>query len=142
MKRLLIVASCLAIAACGEAAAPVEEEAAVEEVAAEVAEAPAAVDGGPLAGSYNTVDADGQSAVWTLAEDGTFTLAAEGVDPVSGTYTNTTGEDGDTFCADPEGDEAGETCWAISTPAEDGSWTATAEDGSVLTVNRADAAAE
>jgi len=135
MKKILISASILALAACSqpEEPAPIEEE---------VAEAPAAVDGGPLAGSYNTVDADGQSAVWTLAEDGTFTLAAEGVDPVSGTYTNTTGEDGDTFCADPEGDEAGETCWAISTPAEDGSWTATAEDGSVLTVNRTDAAAE
>jgi len=133
---ILISASILALAACSQAEAPepVEEEA--------VEAAPAAVDGGPLAGSYNTVDADGQAAVWALAEDGTFTLSAEGVDPVSGTYTNTSGDEGDTFCADPEGDDAGETCWAISEPAEDGSWTATAEDGSVLNVTRADAAAE
>ena len=136
MRKILISASILALAACSQAEepAPVEEE--------EVVEAPAAIDGGPLAGSYNTVDADGQSAIWELAEDGTFTLTAEGVDPVTGTYTNSSGEDGDTFCADPDGDEAGKTCWAISVPGEDGSWTATADDGSVLTVNRADAAAE
>jgi len=136
MRKILISASILALAACSQAEepAPVEEE--------EVVEAPAAIDGGPLAGSYNTVDADGQSAIWELAEDGTFTLTAEGVDPVTGTYSNTSGDDGDTFCADPDGDEAGETCWAISVPGEDGSWTATADDGSVLTVNRAEAAAE
>lgn len=136
MKKIILAASILGLAACSqpEEAAPVEEE---------VAEAaPLGIDGGPLAGSYSTVDADGQSAIWELAEDGTFTLTAEGVDPVTGTYTNTSGDDGDTFCADPEGDDAGETCWAISPPGEDGSWTATAEDGSVLTVNRANAAAE
>ena len=133
---ILISASIIALAACSqaEAPAPVEEEA--------VEAAPAAIDGGPLAGSYNTVDGDGQAAIWNLADDGTFTLSAEGVDPVTGTYTNTSGEGGDTFCADPAGDDAGETCWAIGEPGEDGSWTATAEDGSVLTVTRADAAAE
>jgi len=135
MRKILIAASILALAACSQAEAP-------EPVEEEVVEAPAAIDGGPLAGSYNSVDGDGQTAVWALAEDGTFTLSAEGVDPVSGTYTNTSGDEGDTFCADPEGDDAAETCWAISTPAEDGSWTATAEDGTVLTVSRADAAAE
>lgn len=137
MKKIVLAASILGLAACSqpEEAAPVEEEEVVEA-------APAAVDGGPLAGSYNTVDADGQSAIWSLAEDGTFTLTAEGVDPVTGTYTNTSGEDGDTFCANPEGDDTDETCWTISVPAEDGSWTATAADGSVLTVNRADGGTE
>ena len=130
MRKLIALAGIAALAACQQAEAPAEE--AMEEVA----EAPTGIDGGPLAGTYNTVGADGAAATWTLAEDGTFTLAADGADPVSGTYTNTPGDEGATFCADPEGDEAGETCFAISVPAEDGSWTATDPDGNVLTVTR------
>ena len=133
MKILYAMVATVALAACSQAEAP-EEEAATEEVVAEV---PMAVDGGTLAGTYNTVDGDGGNAVWTLADDGTFTLAAEGADPVAGTYTNTPNEDGSaTFCADPDGDEAGETCFAISNPNSDGGWTATDPDGNVLTVSR------
>lgn len=130
MKKWIGLAGTVALAACQQAEAPAPET--TEEAAA----APMAIDGGPLAGTYNTVDAEGTAAVWTLADDGTFTLAAEGTDPVTGTYTNTSGDDGDTFCADPEGDDTPETCWAIGKPGDDGSWTATAADGSVLTVTR------
>jgi len=133
MKQIVMIAAIGALAACSEAEAP-----APEPTDTATAAAPLAIDGGPLAGSYSTTDAEGGEAVWTLAEDGTFTLVAEGVDPVAGTYTNTPNEDGTAkFCADPEGDEAGETCYAISVPGEDGSWTATDPDGNVLTVKRA-----
>lgn len=132
MRKWIALVSVAALAACAEAEAPVEEP--VEEVV----EAPTAVDGGPLAGTYTTVDGDGVNSTWTLAEDGTFTLASEGVDPVTGTYTNTPGEDGATFCADPDGEDAGETCFAISTPDEDGTWTATDPDGNVLTASRSE----
>lgn len=132
MKNFAIIAAVGMVAACSQSEAPAPEP--TEEAAA----APLAIDGGPLAGSYASTDADGNTAVWTLAEDGTFTLAAEGVDPVTGTYTNTPKDDGTaTFCADPEGDDAGETCYAISAPGEDGSWTATDPDGKVQTVKRA-----
>ena len=131
MKKWITLASVAVLAACQQAEAPAEE--AVEEVA----EAPTAVDGGPLAGTYNAVDSNGGAATWTLAEDGTFTLTADGADPVSGTFTNTPGDVGATFCVDPEGDEAGETCFAIGEPVEDGSWTATDPDGNVMTVTRA-----
>jgi len=130
MKKIALIAGVLALAACAEAEAPEPEP------TEEVAEAPMAIDGGPLAGSYSTTDSEGTASVWTLAEDGTFTLVTEGMDPVTGTYTNTPGENGATFCADPEGEEAGETCFAISVPAEDGSWTATDPDGNVLNVSR------
>ncbi|WFL77161.1 hypothetical protein P7228_14380 [Altererythrobacter arenosus] len=132
MKRWIALASVAALAACSEAEAPAPEP------TEEVVEVPMAVDGGPLAGSYATTDSNGGKAVWTLAEDGTFTLAADGADPVTGTYSNTPGDDGATFCADPEGDDAGETCFAISNPAEDGTWTATDPDGNVLTVSRSE----
>lgn len=136
MRLFIALASATALAACSQAEAPESE---AEEPAAE---APSAVDGGPLAGAYTTTDASGTEAVWTLAEDGTFTLETEGEDTVSGTYTNEDGDDGSTFCADPEGDEAGETCFAISVPGEDGSWTATDPDGNVLNVSRVEAEAD
>ena len=136
MRMLIAFAVTGLLAACSQAEAPDAEPA--EEATAEAA-VPMAVDGGPLAGSYKTVDADGGNALWTLNEDGTFTLAADGADPVSGTYTNTPADDGSaTFCADPEGEEAGETCFAISNPASEGGWTATDPDGNVLTVTRAE----
>ncbi len=138
MRILIATASAFALAACSQAEAPEPE---VEEPAAE-AEASTIVDGGPLAGAYSTVSADGVEASWTLAEDGTFTLETEGEDVVTGTYRNEDGEDGSKFCADPAGDEAGEICFALSVPGDDGSWTATDPDGSVLTVTRAEASAE
>ena len=127
MKRLIALSSVVVLAACGSEAPPPAAE-----PTEEVAEAPTAIDGGPLAGSYSTVDAEGNEAVWTLFEDGTFSLAAEGMDPVTGTFTSEDTE----FCADPSGDDEGESCWTLTEPGEDGSWTATAEDGSVLTVTR------
>ena len=133
MKKWIALAGIAALAACQQAEAPAPE------AAEEAADTPMAIDGGPLAGTYNAVDSEGTTAVWTLAEDGTFTLAAEGADPVAGTYTNTPNDDGATFCADPEGDDTPEACWAIGKPGEDGSWTATAEDGSVLTITRGEA---
>lgn len=132
MKKLIACAGVLTLVACGQ---PAETEAEPEEVVEEEAVA-MAVDGGTLVGAYSTTSEDGTEAVWTLANDGTFTLETEGVDPVTGTYTNTDTETGATFCADPEGDEAGEICYDISTPAEDGTWTATDPDGNVLAVSR------
>ncbi len=138
MKKLIACAAVIALAGCGGEAEPeaetpemeAPEQAATEDVAR-------AIDGGPLAGTYDTVDVDGNESVWTLNDDGTFTLETAGEDPVSGTYTNVVNDDGGTFCADPEGEEAGETCFAISQPGEDGTWTATDPDGNVLKASRA-----
>lgn len=136
MKKIVAYASLLALAACAQ---PAEEDvdASPDQTSVEQI-TPLAVDGGPLAGAYSTVDAEGTEALWTLAEDGTFTLETDGADPVSGTYTNTDGDTGSTFCADPEGDDAGEVCFAISIPGEDGRWTATDPEGNVLQVTRAE----
>lgn len=131
MKKLIACAGVLALAACSQPAeTEAEPEAPVEEPVA------MAVDGGTLAGAYSSIGADGTEALWTLAADGTFTLETAGADPVTGTFTNTDTETGATFCADPAGDEVGEICYAISTPGEDGSWTATDPAGNVLAVTR------
>lgn len=126
MRKLLTLASVLALAACSEAEAPAPEP------TEEAAMAPTAIDGGPVAATYNVVGPDGAASVWILAEDGTFTLTAEGVDPVTGTYTLV----GDVFCADPVGEDTAAICYTQAI-AEDGTWTSTDPDGAASTVTRA-----
>ena len=126
MRKTLALAGILVLAACSEAEAPAPEP--TEEAAA----APTAIDGGPIAATYNVEGPDGAASVWTLAEDGTFTLTAEGVDPVTGTYTS----EGDQFCADPEGEDAGQICYTQAIGA-DGAWTSTDPEGAVSKVVRA-----
>lgn len=128
MKRLLIVASCLAIAACGETAAPEAEEAVVEEVAA--------VEG---AGTFDYAAEDGSfSGRTTLNDDGTFTdLSGDGTE-TSGTWR---ASDGQTcFTGSEEGSE--EVCWSDGEVGEDGSFTSTSPDGVVVNVTPAAEEAE
>ncbi|MFZ9396098.1 MAG: hypothetical protein ACO25F_08580 [Erythrobacter sp.] len=128
MQKIILLTSILALAACAKPAEEAPAPAAEETASA----APTAVDGGPVAGTYNVEGPDGAASVWALAEDGTFTLTAEGVDPVTGTYTS----EGDTFCADPEGEEAAEVCYKQAI-GDDGTWTSTDPDGGVSKVARA-----
>lgn len=138
--RTLLIATAIAVAltGCSQPEAPADLEQVEENLDdAGLANAgPTAVDGGPIAGAFNTVDSDGTEAIWTLNADGTFTLAANGLDPVTGTYTNTDSDNGAEFCAEPDDADAGKLCWDLTRPGDDGSWTATADDGSVLTVTR------
>ena len=140
--RALIVATVLglAITGCSKPVAPADLEQVEGNLdSTEAAGArPITVDGGTVAGTFNTVDIDGAEAIWTINEDGTFTLAANGLDPVTGTYININSENGAVFCAKPNDADAetGDLCWDLSHPGEDGSWTATADGGSVLVVTR------
>lgn len=126
MHKLVAIASIVLLAACSEPEAPAPEP--TEEAAA----APTAIDGGPVAATYNVEGPDGAASVWILAEDGTFTLTSEGVDPVMGTYTL----EGDLFCADPEGEDTAAVCYTQAI-GEDGTWTSTDPDGAVSKVTRA-----
>ena len=140
--RTLLIATALGItlAGCSKPEAPADLEQVEEnlEMAGNTAAGPTAVDGGRVAGTFNTVDSDETEANWTLNEDSTFILAANGLDPVTGTYININSENGAVFCAKPNDADAdaGDLCWNLSPPAEDGSWTATSDDGSVLIVTR------
>ena len=119
MKKLLIVASCVAIAACGEAAAPE-----VEEVVEEVAEAEGS-------GTFAYAAEDGSfSGQTTMNEDGTFTDVASDGTETTGTWR---AGDGQTcFTGSEEGAE--EACWTDGEPGEDGSFTSTSADGVVVKV--------
>ena len=127
MKRIIVIASVLALGACAESApeadAAAEPEAAVEEAMAD------AEDG---VGSYNVVYADGTEASLTVAEGGVFEVTA-GEETITGTVA--AGEDG-SVCYTADGDDAETNCWTNGEPGEDGSWTSTDADGETVTVTQ------
>jgi len=122
MKKLLVCASVLALAACGGEAEPdaVEEAAPVEEAA----EPQAAV----IPGTYDLVYDDGTTGTVTVNEDGTYS-GSRGDTSTTGTVTDVDGK----ACFDPEGDPPA-LCWTAGEQGEDGSFTSTADDGTSVKV--------
>ena len=132
MKKVMVLVSCVALAACAENAAPEEEVA--EEAVVEEAAAPGPGD----AGTFEVTYEDGSVGSLTTNEDGTFsfTLGEE-----SGTGTISQSDDG-TICFEPDADDQETNCWTTGEVAEDGSWTSTSTDGEVTVTVRGVAAAE
>ncbi|MBL0916830.1 MAG: hypothetical protein IBJ13_15410 [Sphingopyxis sp.] len=126
MKKLAWIAAFSLLAACSQKAEETKEVAA--EPAAEATPAPAA-DSGTQPGTYDVKMADGSMATTTINADGTYVDTDPKGKEVKGLYASHDGKD----CFDPEGDEMG-MCWAVSKPGADGSFTATADDGTVVTV--------
>lgn len=126
MKKIVLIAALSMLAACSQKA---EEK---KEVAAEPAEAAApapASDSGTQPGTYDVKMADGSMATTTINADGTYVDTDPKGKQVKGLYATHDGKD----CFDPEGDAMG-MCWAVTKPGADGSFTATADDGTVVTV--------
>lgn len=136
MKRLIPIAAAAALAACSQPAeetpAPAETDAAatpVDTVAISQLAGPEA------AGTYEVTWADGTMTTTTINADGTYVDMMDGEETAHGAWVVKEGKN----CLTPEG--GAELCWTDSAPAEDGSWTATAEDGTTVTVRRAEAEA-
>jgi hypothetical protein len=130
MKKFVLLAGVALLAACSQkedAAAP--EAAATEAMPMDAGTASAAVADGIQPGKYDVVDPDGKAMVTEVMADGTYQDWTDGKVTEKGTVAV---KDGKT-CFDPEGDE-GETCFADSTPAADGSFTATGPKGEVFKV--------
>ena len=121
MKKIFAVASVVALAACAEAEAPSpEEEAPVEEMAQSAV----------VPGNYEITWPDGTVSSTTIGEDGTFTgVNAEGEEG-SGTVADVDGK----ACFDFPDDDQDALCWTAGEPGEDGSFTSTADDGTVVSV--------
>lgn len=131
MKKLALLAAVAALAACSqdEAAVPAETE---QPMPAETTAAMDAV----IPGTSDVKMADGSMGTTTINADGTYVdTDAEG-NEVRGMVANKGGN----YCFDPEGDEP-EVCWTSTAPGADGSFTATAPDGTKVTVTPRAAAA-
>lgn len=126
MQKLVLLAAIAALSACSQKAEESKETAAapVEEMA------PAAsADSGTAPGTYDVKMADGTMASTTINADGTYVDSDAKGKIVKGKFARKDGKD----CFDPDGDAA-EVCWTVSTPAADGSFSATAPDGTAVTV--------
>ncbi|MBN90314.1 MAG: hypothetical protein CL954_00715 [Erythrobacteraceae bacterium] len=123
MKKFLVAASCVALAACGsnEAEAPVEPI----ETADTTLDSTAT---GNVAGTYEVKLADGSVTMQTINADGTYVdTTPDGTRFGGGTWR--TGDNG-TMCFDPEGNDP-EECYTGGAPAEDGAFEMRGEDGTV-----------
>jgi hypothetical protein len=122
MKRLILVAALpMALAACGEAAE--ESDDTPTEEAAPAAEATPT----SSAGTYEVTMKDGTKFTSVLNADGTYAdTDADGKVQESGTWEDR--DDGKT-CFDSEGGDDKIICFTLGEPAEDGSMTATPDDG-------------
>lgn len=127
MRKLVLVAGVLALAACNGDAEVTEDEAVEEEeVVAEVAS---------VVGTYNGTGDDGTEWTATINEDGTSDVTVGGEVVDSATWR--TNEEGMTcFTGVPEeGEEAGEEeCYTFGEVGEDGSVEVTGTDGESQTV--------
>ena len=133
MKKLVLLATLATLSACSQKAEESKEPAAAPTETA--APAPAA-NPGTAPGSYDVKMADGttastaSTASTVINADGTYVdTDAAGKTVKKGKFAHKDGKD----CFDPDGDEA-EACWALSPVAADGSFTATAPDGTAVTV--------
>ena len=120
MRTLIACVSIAALAACAEAEAPAPEpeEPVVEDTQAAV-----------IPGTYEVTWPDGTVGTTTINNDFSFT-GTQGEETQTGTVTEVDGK----ACFDAEGDEEGPLCWLASEPAEDGTFTSTADDGTVVSV--------
>ncbi|WP_374405494.1 hypothetical protein [Pelagerythrobacter sp.] len=135
MKKLISIAAVAVLAACSQQAedpaAPAATTAATQTPADTVAISQLA--GPEAAGSYEVTWADGTVTTTMINADGTYVDTMDGDETSHGTWAVKEGKS----CLTPEG--GAELCWTDGTRADDGSWEATAEDGTKVIVRKAEA---
>lgn len=127
LRKLFIFAAPLALAACAQEVT-VADEAAIEEAAVEAM----ATANGTAAGSYQVSNEEGPQGASNLNADGTYQdMAPDGSLVAEGTWAVVEGK----TCFTPTTEGVDAMCWTESEPAEDGSFTATADSGETVTVS-------
>lgn len=128
MKKIVIAAGLVVLAACNQAEPAPEPTAEATEAAA-----PTAANGSP-AGAYTATAADGTVTTTTLNADGTYTdVDADGATVAEGTWAVTDGK----TCFTPTTEGVEPMCYTETAPAADGSFTATPDEGEPVTVKPA-----
>ncbi|KUO54754.1 MAG: hypothetical protein APF82_07225 [Sphingomonadales bacterium BRH_c42] len=135
MKRLLMVSLAGTLAGTLAACQP---EPAAEPVVEEAAEAaPVTVANGTPVGTFAVTNADGTAGTTVINADGTYTdTDSEGNLVAEGTWAVVEGK----TCFTPTTEGQTAMCYTESAPAEDGSFTATPDEGDPVTVRPAAAA--
>lgn len=129
MKKLVLIAALAALSACSQKTEESKETTPTPtETAAPATPAPAA-DSGTPASTYDVKMADGTMGTTVINADGTYVYTDAKGKEVKGKFARKDGKD----CYDPDGDET-EACWTVTAPGADGSFTATAPNGTVVTV--------
>ena len=124
MKKIVVLASCIALAACSKGDAPAEPDAEV------TAETPVAEES--MAGTYEATAADGSKSTTVMGDDGSYSeTAADGT-----VTTGTVAMVKDQTCFNSSEEGAAPECWTDGEPAEDGSWVATSDDGVEVTIRK------
>ncbi|MGV2496433.1 hypothetical protein [Pelagerythrobacter aerophilus] len=141
MRSLVLIAAMVALSACSQGADETPAPADTTDAAAVPAETADAAGGTTsalaaedAAGTYTVTWADGTITSTTINDDGTYVDMMEGEETAHGVWAVKEGKS----CLTPEG--GAELCWTDSAPGADGSWTATADDGTTVTVVKADTA--
>jgi hypothetical protein len=133
MKKYVVLASALALAACGSNEAEVAEtEIASGQSTEEVSEAGTA---SPLVGSYAGESEDGEAWVSTLNADGTYQDVVAGEVSETGKWTH----EGDQLCFNPDAEEgtvSEQTCLTLVNVNPDGSLLMADAEGNEMTVPR------
>jgi hypothetical protein len=127
MRKIMMIAAVAALGACSK---PAEEPAAPASTAAAAEAATEA----PVveAGDYTFVDKDKKEGKLSIAADNTYSVTWPDGTTAKGTVSIKDGKG----CYDEEGDKTPTLCWKNDPPAADGTWTATSDDGQVVTVTR------
>ncbi|WP_369025150.1 hypothetical protein [Qipengyuania sp. RANM35] len=134
MRKLIMLAGAVALAACSQE--PAEDTATTEAPVEEAAPAGAVANGSP-AGVYEVTNADGSKMTANINADGTYSdVAADGTVAEEGTYAVVDGK----TCFTPTTEGAKPMCFTESAPGDDGSFTATPDEGDPVTVRPATAA--
>ena len=133
MKRLVLVAMLAgSLAACGDAAEESDDPAVAEEVAAAPDAAADAAGTETRAGTYE-YDLDGKATTAVLMPDGTYNDSQDGKIVESGLWEE---RDDGKVCFDPEGADTLGTCYTVGETGPDGTFVATADDGTALTIKK------
>lgn len=137
MKSLVLIAATVALSACSQGGEETPAPAETTEAAAAPTDTArtSALAGPDAAGTYTVTWADGTITTTVINDDGTYIDMMDGEETARGTWAVKDGRS----CLTPEG--GAELCWTDSEPAADGSWTATADDGTTVTVTKEPAAA-
>lgn len=133
MKYFFLLTASTALAACSQAEAPAEPVATATSEPAAVA---TTANGSPV-GDFEVVAPDGSATKTTLNADGTYSaFGADGAVTAEGTWAVIDGK----TCFSPTTKGVEPMCFTDSSPAEDGSFTATPDKGEPVTVRPASAA--